>query len=716
MPASRTTQTTSSTSFIPRHAHSIHPPCAKNTETDPNAHLRRFDYDYTYRTAVTQEEFKEAEEEVNNIKNYEDFERYAQTHASATGDFWDFPKNFRYYSRLHSNISSTEGDLQWVAERINMAKNRAQDLSHDITSLENQRDTLLWRMERHKKTFNDDLALAKKALRDGGMAYRQMDEQHLIKQAYKNGLPVPTFSNIRLLPSYELARNRYSFCSCCKRKGHLAAHHWDTKCDNCGVSAPGHYPPDCPRPRKKTPSVLPADDPSTSKHTTPTILPSPVVEKTTHRKNKKSAQKKKKVTWGIVGYFDGHFTIYRGLLRQISFYEDDIVFILANHRTITNFENPNTENRKIIEDLNKPPLSPIKETSSQEPKQQEPEQQEPEQQEPEQQEPEQQEPEQQEPEQQEPEQQEPDDDDNEESSEPEDSGNPEESNQPSAPENNPIEQLPPAPENKPTEQTLQEPEQTNPDRPITPEEPCVNKLHLLVKKRSLDAWFIDGNRQGFCNQQPCPNRTTTYPSLDPPSRQNFEICFPENSKHAGNQSHPDYICQEDDKHRFDTLELVDCHKGRDKALYDCAEQPCPHRLHGSRAPFPPRFAPISPEQTEDIEDNMSNKEIQINKTSEFNRDRSRFAAWRNEWTLYLDINSKIYDDDVKKIGYVLSYMTSGEALLWRTQWTREKTTSGKITYGTFLAFTTELEKTFAEVYDEPVARQKLLQLKQTQGS
>ncbi|RXW22249.1 hypothetical protein EST38_g3594 [Candolleomyces aberdarensis] len=301
MPASRNTQTTSSTSYSPRHAHSIHPPCAKNTESDPNAHLRRFDFDYSYRTAVTQEEFKEAEEEVNKIKSYEDFKAYAQNRAAATGDFWDFPENFRYYSRLHSNISSTEGDLQWVAERINMAKNRAQDLQHDITSLENQHETLLWRMERNKKTFNDDLAHVKKALRDGGMAYRQNDEQYLIKQAYKSGLPVPTFSNIRLLPSYELANNKHSFCSRCKRKGHLAAHHWDVKCDNCGLSAPGHYPPECPRPRKKDPAtILPADNASSSRHTPTTVLPSPVVEKVSHRRNKKSAQKKgKKVSWGV---------------------------------------------------------------------------------------------------------------------------------------------------------------------------------------------------------------------------------------------------------------------------------------------------------------------------------------------------------------------------------------------------------------------------------
>ncbi|RXW12527.1 hypothetical protein EST38_g13326 [Candolleomyces aberdarensis] len=301
MPASRTTQTTSSTSYSPRHAHSDSPPCAKNSQNDPNAHLRRFDFDSTIRTAVTQEEFREAEKEIEQIKNYNDYKHYAQIHASATGDFWDFPENFRYYSRLHSNIASTEGDLQWVTERITQTKNRALDLSHDITSLENQRDTLLWRLEKATKTFNDDLCHAKKAIKDGGMAYRQMDEQELIKRAYKNGLPVPTFSNIRLLLSYELTNNKHSYCSRCKRKGHLAAHHWDVKCDNCGLSAPGHYPPECPRPRKKpTTTILPADNPAPSNHASTSVLPSPVVEKTHHRKNKKSAQKKaKKVSWGV---------------------------------------------------------------------------------------------------------------------------------------------------------------------------------------------------------------------------------------------------------------------------------------------------------------------------------------------------------------------------------------------------------------------------------
>ncbi|RXW12035.1 hypothetical protein EST38_g13822 [Candolleomyces aberdarensis] len=361
------------------------------------------------------------------------------------------------------------------------------------------------------------------------------------------------------------------------------------------------------------------------------------------------------------------------------------------------FSQTNEDNYQLVKNKGNPPLSPIKEVHSKSPERTEPTK--------------------------------PDTDDEDEESDDPETDNPEtdQAEHQTAPESNPTEQTQTAPESNPTEQTQTAPESnpteqthtpnepttsTIPERPITPEEPCKEKRHLLAKKLSEDAWFEEGARKGYCRLQPCPNRTNTYDSLNEASQKNFEICTPQNAPHAGNRSHPSYLCRNTDVHLFDSEELLDCHQGRDEDFYDCSIQPCPKRLFSAKTDYNSRFITTHLNQKEDILDNMSAKEIQINKTSEFDGDRSRYASWKNEWTLYLDINSKIYDTDVKKIGYILSYMTKGEAELWRNQWTREKTTTTGTNYGTFATFCTDLEKAFAEVYDEPVARVKLFQLKQ----
>jgi len=45
-------------------------------------------------------------------------------------------------------------------------------------------------------------------------------------------------------------------------------------------------------------------------------------------------------------------------------------------------------------------------------------------------------------------------------------------------------------------------------------------------------------------------------------------------------------------------------------------------------------------------------------------DKSKYKEWIDLVEGYLDANSKMYDTNSKKIGFVLSFMTSGNAAKW----------------------------------------------------
>ena len=55
------------------------------------------------------------------------------------------------------------------------------------------------------------------------------------------------------------------------------------------------------------------------------------------------------------------------------------------------------------------------------------------------------------------------------------------------------------------------------------------------------------------------------------------------------------------------------------------------------------------------------KEIRLNPPKVFNGDRKTFRKFLQDAEVYLLINQEVYDNDLKKIGYVLSFMTEGQA-------------------------------------------------------
>jgi hypothetical protein len=75
--------------------------------------------------------------------------------------------------------------------------------------------------------------------------------------------------------------------------------------------------------------------------------------------------------------------------------------------------------------------------------------------------------------------------------------------------------------------------------------------------------------------------------------------------------------------------------------------------------------------------------------------------------LYLGINQHIYDDDEKKIGFVLSYLNNKEAAQWRKAWIERETRGRHIWFPTFNTFLTELNTAFQPVYAVGDAMHKL---------
>jgi hypothetical protein len=118
---------------------------------------------------------------------------------------------------------------------------------------------------------------------------------------------------------------------------------------------------------------------------------------------------------------------------------------------------------------------------------------------------------------------------------------------------------------------------------------------------------------------------------------------------------------------------------------------------------------------EELQNKETPKELRINNPVEFSGKRSEFNNFVNSYRMYLNLNRRLYDNDEKKITYVLSYFTKGEAAQWKTSFIAEKTNdNGEIRLGTWKAFNDRLEEDFREI-DEKGEALFLLQNLEQQG-
>jgi hypothetical protein len=74
--------------------------------------------------------------------------------------------------------------------------------------------------------------------------------------------------------------------------------------------------------------------------------------------------------------------------------------------------------------------------------------------------------------------------------------------------------------------------------------------------------------------------------------------------------------------------------------------------------------------------------------------------------IYLKVNQKIYDNDDKKISFILSYLTGGDAAIWKQQFIQtkieehEEQETKEPDWGTYKDFVEALRRTF-QPYDKP---------------
>ena len=90
---------------------------------------------------------------------------------------------------------------------------------------------------------------------------------------------------------------------------------------------------------------------------------------------------------------------------------------------------------------------------------------------------------------------------------------------------------------------------------------------------------------------------------------------------------------------------------------------------------------------------QSRAEVKIGQPKAFDGDRLKTIAFMQTCLNYLFVNKHIYNTDTRMIGFILSYMTEGNAALWASNFIREKLVDGD--YGSFVDFTTKIGKDFS---------------------
>jgi Retrotransposon gag protein len=98
--------------------------------------------------------------------------------------------------------------------------------------------------------------------------------------------------------------------------------------------------------------------------------------------------------------------------------------------------------------------------------------------------------------------------------------------------------------------------------------------------------------------------------------------------------------------------------------------------------------------------------IKLNPPKPFNGKRSDFVLFMQDVFVYLKVNKTIYNDDEKKISFILSYLADGDAAVWKQQFIQTKIEEGLEAnnddpdWGSYNNFLAALKKTF-QPYDEP---------------
>ena len=96
----------------------------------------------------------------------------------------------------------------------------------------------------------------------------------------------------------------------------------------------------------------------------------------------------------------------------------------------------------------------------------------------------------------------------------------------------------------------------------------------------------------------------------------------------------------------------------------CSELEDWYKRHFSKEVVGPPVAP-KPQKQHEEKTGSSPKALSLNKPEGFTGDHEKFTAWLLSLRTYLMLNGHIYNSDEKQIGFTLSYMTGGSALVFK---------------------------------------------------
>jgi Ty3 transposon capsid-like protein len=102
----------------------------------------------------------------------------------------------------------------------------------------------------------------------------------------------------------------------------------------------------------------------------------------------------------------------------------------------------------------------------------------------------------------------------------------------------------------------------------------------------------------------------------------------------------------------------------------------------------------------------ASENVKLNQPKPFTGKRSDFVLFMQDIYVYIKVNRLIYNDDKKKISFILSYLADGDAAVWKQQFIQmkiEESEEAKIdepSWETYKDFIEALKKTF-QPYDEP---------------
>jgi hypothetical protein len=92
--------------------------------------------------------------------------------------------------------------------------------------------------------------------------------------------------------------------------------------------------------------------------------------------------------------------------------------------------------------------------------------------------------------------------------------------------------------------------------------------------------------------------------------------------------------------------------------------------------------------------------IKLDPLTPFNGKQNEFILFMQDVYIYLKVNWYLYDNDDKKISFILSYLSGGDAAIWKQQFIQTKIEEHKQektkepNRGTYKDFVDALQKTF----------------------